>query len=200
MARGAANPRVGAERGRAEGTRLVGDFIVTIDDLAACIAAPDHPARLGGAVSFGGLGEDLPISEGRLELYAADPETGTKQMRYRVSFAGRDGARYRLEATKFIRPRRATVKEQVTAYARLYAVSAAGVAGDSAAPLPLAAAGEAPGGAQLIAAGVLVFRLRDLPAFLWSMRVEGGSRALGLRRFLAFSRRELFTPVAARVA
>jgi hypothetical protein len=180
MARGTENPLVGAERGRVEGTSFVGDFVVTIDDLAACIAAPDHPARLGGTVSFPGLADVTSVSEGSLELYAADPETGTKQMRYRVRFTGRDGADYRLEAIKFIRPRRATIKEQVTAYARLYASD-----GTAASP-------------TVVAAGIIVFRLRDLPAFLWSMRVEGGSRTLGLRRFLAFSRRELLTPVTAR--
>ncbi len=179
MARGTENPLVGAERGRVEATHFVGDFVVTIDDLAACIATPDHPARLGGTVSFPGLADATPVSDGSLELYAADPETGTKQMRYRVGFTGSDGALYRLEAIKSIRPRRATIKEQVTAYSRLYACTAAGTP-------------------TVVAAGVIVFRLRDLPGFLWSMRVEGGSRALGLRRFLAFSRRELLTPVAAR--
>lgn len=180
MARGTENPLVGAERGRVEGTQFVGDFVVTIDDLAVCIATPDHRARLGGTVSFPGLADATAVSEGSLELYAADPETGTKQMRYRVGFTGADGRPYLLEAIKFIRPRRATITEQVTAYSRLYAP---GAASDSPA---------------VVAAGIIVFRLRDLPAFLWSMRVEGGSRALGLRRFLAFSRRELLTPVAAR--
>lgn len=203
MARGEENPRLGAERGRARGTRLVGDFVVTIDDLAACIAAADHPARLGGAVTFADLAEQAPILDGTIHLYAPDRETGMKQMRYRLNFRGLDGADYVLAATKFIRPRRATVREQVTAYARLFA------ADDSAAQaLPLdfessaVAAGAtaalvAGGGGPVVAAGILVFRLRDLPAFVWSMRSEGAPRMAGLARFLAFSRRELATPVAA---
>jgi len=177
MARGVDNPRVGAEHGRAAGTRLVGDFVVTIDDLAACVAAPSHPARLTGSVSFADLAADTPVTEGVLHLYVADVESGTKQIRYSLIFPGLDGGVYRLEATKFIRPGRATIKEQATAYARLFAVDRNAV----------------------VAAGILAFRLWDLPAFLWSMRVEGGTRRAGVRRFLAFVRRELSTPVPALV-
>lgn len=175
VARGVVSPRIGAERGRVEGTQLVCDFVVTIEDLAACFAAPDHPARLGGTVSFEPVAERAAISDGSLQLYVPDPETGMKHIRYRAAFQGRDGRSYRLEATKFIRPGRATVREQVTAYTRVL---------DTA---------EDAGG--VIAAGVLVFRLRDLLAFVVSMRVDGLSRLTGIQRFLAFARRELATPV-----
>lgn len=178
MARGVVSPRVGAERGRVEGTQLVCDFVVTIDDLAACCAAPDHPARLGGTVSFEAVAMRAAISEGSLQLYVPDPETGFKQIRYRAAFQGRDGRPYRLEATKFIRPGRATVREQVTAYTRVL--------------------GAAEDGEGVIAAGVLVFRLRDLLAFVGSMRADGLSRLAGIQRFLAFARRELATPVTVR--
>jgi len=201
MARGEDNPHLGAARGGAQGTQLVGNFVITIDDLAACIAAPDHPARLSGTVSFVDLADETPITVGAINLYAADRETGLKQMRYRLGFRGMDGADYLLAATKFIRPRRATVKEQVTAYARLF------VAGEQIPEAPLASPARCtvPTGApigpedgeagRVVAAGILVFRLRDLPAFILSMRTEGASRAAGLLKFLAFSRRELTTPV-----
>jgi hypothetical protein len=184
MARGIDNPRVGAERGRAEGTWLVGDFVATIDDLDACVASLDHAARLGGRITFAGVAEGAPIADGALQLYVGDRETGMKQMRYRAAFTGTDGARYRLEATKFIRPGRATIREQVTAYARLFREP----------PSSDGAPGEA-ADRSVVAAGVLVFRLRDLPGFLWSMRAEGATRVQGLRRFLGFSRHELATPV-----
>ena len=177
FARGLDNPTIGAERGRAAGTVFVGDFTVTIDDLAACVAAPDHPARLGGTVSFDDLASKAPITDGSLQLYAADRETGMKRMEYRADFRGRDGAAYRLVAKKFIRPGRATIREQVTAHGRLTKLAEDGHE------------------ATVVAAGVLVFRVRDLPAFLWSMRAEGASRILGLRQFLGFARRELQTPV-----
>jgi len=179
MARGVVSPRVGAERGTVERTWLAGKFAVVIDDLAACIAASDHPARLTGTVSFGPLTERATISDGSLHLYVPDSETGTKQIRYRATFPGGGGKRYRLEATKFIRPGRATVREQVTAYARI--LSADGTTAEE---------------PTVVAAGVLVFRLRDLPAFLWSMRVAGASRLAGIRHFVTFARRELTTPIA----
>jgi len=184
MARGITSPRIGAERGRADGTRLGVDLVVTIDDLERCMAAPDHPARLDGTISFAELAARTPISGGTMQLYVPDSETGMKQIRYRLAFSGVDGATYRLEATKFIRPGRATVREQVTAYARLLAADAV-------------ADGEEP---HVVAAGVLVFRIRDLPALLWSMRTEGVPRVAGLLRFLAFARRELVTRVPARAS
>jgi hypothetical protein len=189
MARGLDNPRVGAERGRAENTWMTADLVATIDDLGACIAGPAHVAALGGRVAFEPVATDAEVQDGTLELYAADPETGMKQIRYRFAFAGSDGRRYRVEATKFIRPGRATIREQVTAYARLFAEPPAGE-GSAATPDSAQMRG-------VVAAGILVFRVRDLPSFLWSMRVEGAPRLTGLRHFLAFSRRELTTPVPA---
>jgi hypothetical protein len=190
MARGLDNPRVGAERGRAENTWMTADLVATIDDLGACIAGPAHLAALAGRVAFEPVVADAEVEDGTLELYAADPETGMKQIRYRFAFAGGDGRRYRVEATKFIRPGRATIREQVTAYARVFAEPSRAAEGSA------ASAHGAPTRA-VVAAGVLVFRLRDLPGFLWSMRVEGAPRLAGLRHFLAFSRRELTTPVPA---
>jgi hypothetical protein len=190
MAPGLDDPRVGAERGRAENTWMTADQVATIDDLGACIAGPAHVAALGGRVGFEPVAIDAEVQDGTLELYAADPETGMKQIRYRFAFAGGDGRRYRVEATKFIRPGRATIREQVTAYARLFAEPSHASQGSAASP-------DSAQMREVVAAGILVFRLRDLPSFLWSMRVEGAPRLAGLRHFLAFSRRELTTPVPA---
>jgi hypothetical protein len=207
LARGLDNPRVGAERGRADNTWMTADLVATIDDLGACIAGPTHVAALAGRVSFDPIAADAEVRDGTLELYAGDPATGMKQIRYRFAFVGGDGHRYSVQATKFIRPGRATIREQVTAYARVFAAAPAPAAAGAAATPTIAdvattasprdAAGDAAPTDEVVAAGILVFRVRDLPSFLWSMRVEGASRLAGLRHFLAFSRREISTPVPA---
>jgi hypothetical protein len=180
VALGAVRPSVGAARGRAERTSLVADLLVTIDDLAACIAAPDHPARVGGRVSFAAIADRAVVTEGDVRLYEPDPETGMKRTRYRLAFRGADGALYRLEATQLVRPGRATARERRTAYARL-----------------LREAGDACAAPAVVAAGVLVLRLRDLAALLWALRVDGASWGAGLGRLVRFVRHELATPVPA---
>jgi hypothetical protein len=181
VARGADTPRLGAARGRAEGTLLVADLTVTIEDLAACIVAPNHPARLAGRLSFAPLVRDAAFSDGTVELYVPDPETGMKRVCYRAGFVGDDGSPFRLEATTFIRPRRASVREQRTAFARIVTASSP----------------EKAGAETVAAAGVLVLPMRALPSLVWSTRARGATRVRGLRELLAFRRRELSTPVPA---
>jgi hypothetical protein len=114
--------------------------------------------------------------EGTVRLSVADPEVGMKRSEYRLALRAADGRAYVLEATRFIRPRRATWHALATVYARVTAA-------------------EAPSG-RVLAAGVLAVRLRDVPAMLWSLRVAGDSWVGGVTRLLASARRELWTPVA----
>lgn len=171
-----ADPAPGAERGRAAGTQFVAELRVCIDDLAACIRDPQHPARLEGTASFPGLARAQPLQRGALLLYVPDPASGAKLMRYRFAFRADDGAEYYFDGTKILHTPGASRREQSTLYSRVHAGGLDG---------------------PVWGAGVLVFRLRDLPAFLLSMRAVGASRLAGLRTFLGFARRELATPVAA---
>lgn len=95
-------------------------------------------------------------------------------MRYEFSFRGDAGGMYFLNGVKFMRVPGPTPREQVTLYTRIHEGSPDG---------------------PVWGAGILVFSLRDLPAFLLSMRSRGTSRLRGLIRFLDFVRRELSTPV-----
>jgi hypothetical protein len=171
---GTASPHEGAVRGRGDGSRLVLDLVVTIDDLVACVTAPDRPVRVAGRARGAVVG--AAAVEGAVRLSVADPEVGMKRSEYRLELRAADGRAYVLEATRFVRPRRATWHALATVYARL------------------TAADEAPG--RALAAGVLAARLWDVPALLWSVRVTGGSYVAGLTRLLASARRELRTPVA----
>lgn len=173
---GITDPMEGASRGRQTGTRFVADLQVSIDDLAACIRDPQHAARLDGTASCPGLATAQPLRDGDLLLYVADPANEAKLMRYRFAFRGDDGAEYFFDGTKVLHTPGASRREQSTLYSCVHLGGAEG---------------------PVWGAGVLVFRLRDLPAFLWSMRAVGASRVEGLRRFLGFARHELATPVAA---
>lgn len=151
------------------------DFTVAIDDPAACAAGVAPTARLEGSVTFSPLADRTSIRDGTVVLGVEDAATGMRQIRRCAWFTGRDGASYRLEATTFVRPGRASRREHATAYARIFA-------GD-------AADGPA------IAAGVLVHSLRDLMTLLTSIDVAGVGRWAGLRRVAACARRVLATPV-----
>lgn len=175
VAAGTDDPAAGAARGRTGHTGFVADLQVSIDDLAACIRDPQHTARLDGAVTFPGLATTQPIRDGQLLLYVPEPASRAKLMHYRFGFRGDAGGEYFLDGTKVLHTPGASVREQVTLYARIHAGGPDG---------------------PVWGAGVLVFHLRDLPAFLLSMRAVGASRLHGLRTFLGFARRELATPVA----
>lgn len=173
VARGVADPLEGAAKGREAGTALVLDLDVQIEDLDACLADPRHPARLGGMVSLTGVAEKEPIEAGTLEMYVPSLSHGAKLMGYYVRFRDRDGTPYLVTGQKIIHTPWPSVREQVTLLTEIRQDEERG---------------------RLWGSGVLVFRLRDLPAFWVSMRAEGSSRWSALWRFLQFARREVSQP------
>ena len=173
VARGVADPKLAAAMGSARGTELSLDLDVQIDDLDACLADPRHRARLGGTVTLAGVADRAPIEEGSLEMYVPSRTDGAKLMRYRVRFRDKQGTPYLVRGKKVIRTPGPSVREQVTLFTEI-------LQGDDQGPL--------------WGAGILVFRLQDLPAFLASMRADGSSRWAALWRFLQFARRELSQP------
>jgi len=172
---GATDPRLGGQQGRSAGTTFVADLRVSIPDLAACVRDPQHAARLSGTATFPGLATAQPIHDGQLLLYIADVAAGAKLMHYRFGFRSDAGAEFFLDGNKVLHTPGASPREQVTLYTQIHEGGPDG---------------------PVWGAGVLVFRLRDLPTFLWSMRASGASRFHGLRTFLGFAMRELAKPVA----
>ncbi len=170
---GTADPKLGADRGRAAGTVLTLDLQVTIDDLTACFHDPQHAARLEGTVTYPELATAQPLHDGQLLLYVRDPESRTKLMRYRLGFRNDRGAELFLDGAKVLHTPWASPREQVTLFTRVHEHDLNG---------------------PIWGAGILAFHVRDLPAFLLSMRAVGASRLRGLRMFLGFAGRELRTP------
>jgi hypothetical protein len=170
---GTEDPQLGAARGRAAGTVLTLDLQVTVSDLGACFHDPQHVARLEGTVTLPELATAQPVRDGQLLLYVRDPASRTKLMRYRLGFRSDRGAEFFLDGAKVLHTPWASPREQVTLYTRVH---------------------EHDIGGPIWGAGILAFHLRDLPAFLLSMRAVGASRLQGLRMFLGFAGRELTTP------
>ncbi len=170
VAPGAQTPQEGAVLGRARGVTFVADLNVSIPDLSAFFADPRHAAELGGTVTCPGLASRRPVESGRLEMYVADPGQKAKLMRYTFRFCGDDGKPYCFEGIKILHTPLPSLRSQVTLLSSIRC--------------------DRPDG-PLWGAGILVFRLRDLPKFLASMRAEGLPRLQALWRFSRFAQREL---------
>jgi hypothetical protein len=145
--------------------------------ISACRFRTSLPACVthsSGTACVPGLATAQPLHDGQLLLYVPDAGSAAKLMRYRFGFRSDAGADYFLDGSKILHTPGASPREQVTLYAQVHEGGADG---------------------PVWGAGVLVFRLRDLPAFLLSMRASGASRLHGLRTFLGFAWHELATPV-----
>ncbi len=103
VAVGETDPSAGAEKGRRDGTRLSFEVEIGIDSLGRFFRDAGHDATLEGAVTFAPLGENLPIRDGRFNLFHVDPASGTRRMTYAFSFTGNDGNAYALRGHKEVR-------------------------------------------------------------------------------------------------
>lgn len=145
--------------GHAAGSGVAGelrfDVEIRIDDLGRFLRLPEHEARLEGAVTFAPLGRNLPIRDGRFNLFSTDPRTGLRRMVYQFLFTGGDGQSYCLHGYKEIRDDAGldVVEDMTRLFTNVYR-------------------GEAPG-ALVYIAGQLRFQLADAPNMVASMRVEG---------------------------
>ncbi len=170
VAKGITDPRAGAARGREAGTVLRLDLQVRVPDLEAFFRDPKHTAQLAGSVSCAGLARAARIETGTLEVYVPAARQQAKLMRYTAAFRADAGEPYLVRGTKVLHTPFPSLREQVTLYTLIH---------------------EGVLGGPLWGAGILSFRLRDLPGFLLSMRAPGGNRLKALLRFLLFAQREL---------
>jgi uncharacterized protein (DUF362 family) len=152
---GERDPEAGAARGERDGTRLRFDARIEIANLKRFLAGFEHEAKLTGTVTFGPLGEDLPIRGGAFRLFALEGGTGRRQVTYRFSFTSRDGRAYTLRGRKEVHddPGLDAVADMTTLFTTLHR-------------------GE-DGSGPVCAAGELRFAPADAPALLASMEVTG---------------------------
>jgi uncharacterized protein (DUF362 family) len=165
---GCVDPVEGRMLGQRQGTSIRIQARITIADLRRFIEQPGHAARLEGTVSFGPLGGELPIHDGKLDVLVVDPGTGARQMIYEAGFTA-GGERFFLRGVKqIVDDPGLDVLEDMTS---LFAVVHRG--GDERGPI--------------YGAGQLFFELLDAPKLLASMKVTGKTRlGQGLSAKLSF--------------
>ncbi|MFC5995710.1 hypothetical protein ACFQE5_15975 [Pseudonocardia hispaniensis] len=82
FAMGVTDPHEGARIGRRTGWRLTLHATVTIGDMAAFVAAPQHPGTLAGEIEFPGIVERLPFRDGVFQLFAPSKDPDLTLFRY----------------------------------------------------------------------------------------------------------------------
>ena len=155
------DPLAGSERGERGNTPLQFDVEIRIEDLGRFLRVADHAAQLSGTVTFEPLGGRLPIRDGVFNLFTVDPRTGIRRMTYAFRFTAADGQLYFLHGHKEIHDDPGAldvVPDMTTLFTTLYRGP------DEHAPV--------------YAAGVLTFDLKNTPALVASMKVEGTNSLL----------------------
>src|SRR5512136_3125380 len=76
--------------GQRENTPISFSVQILIDDLDLFINLSDHNARLVGKISFEPLGREIPIEDGRFNLFSVDPIEGIRHMTYSFCFISKD--------------------------------------------------------------------------------------------------------------
>ena len=154
-------PLAGSARGRRENTPLRFEVEIRIDDLGRFLRVADHAAQLSGTVTFGPLGGRLPIRDGVFNLFTVDPGTGIRRMTYAFRFTAPDGQLYFLHGHKEIHddPGALDVVPDMTT---LFTILHRGPDGQ----------------APVYAAGVLTFDLKNAPALVASLKIDGTNSLL----------------------
>jgi hypothetical protein len=169
----------GYRAGRAAGGRVRYRATAHIDNLDSFLRDPQHVARMTGDVDVAGLGEGMPIDEGRIELFCCREglpagQASRKVIVYHLPFRQRE-RRYLLRGEKRIEddPGFDVWKDMTTLYAELVDRSSA------------------PDGPPM-AIGIL--RIGPLAALRMGFTFRGGglvATAKASLRFLLFASREL---------
>jgi cholesterol oxidase len=168
-----ADPAIGVAEGRQLRQQLRFRLTITIDDMAAFTADPQHEARAEGHVECDVLGGRLPVMAGWFNLFSPDTDPKRRWMRYRLHLCDPGGNQLTLVGVKDIHHDRGfdLWRDTSTLYTRI-------LTGHT------TPAGEDTG--QPIAAGVLVIRPSALVKQLTTFRVAappGASRARALTAF-----------------
>jgi uncharacterized protein (DUF362 family) len=175
---GETDPAKGAAQGKRDNTAIRFDVRVTIPDLRRFLEEPEHEARLSGTVTCKPLGGPFPIQNGRFKLFSVNPSTRKMEMIYAFSFRTSDDQAYSLYGRKEIHHDKGkfdVLKDMTWLFTTVYR-------GDSA-------------GAPIYGAGILTFKIRDLPSMVASMKVTHPSswaqKLAGYKAFALFVFRNL---------
>jgi len=175
--RGETDYREGEMKGRMAGEILAMHATVTIDDMQAFIADPEHVGHLQGTIDYPPFGTAIPCDTGRFNLFSPTDDPRLKLMIYELGFS-HQGKDYYLAGRKEVRddPGFDLWIDTTTLFTRLHA-------------------GRDNQGA-VVAAGVLSLGMGDLTRLVASMQILGSDslvdKAETLSRFGRFFMGELW--------
>lgn len=152
FAMGEADPQTGKDRGQLDGSELAMHAKVSIEDLDAFIADPDHLGGLAGSVDFTPFGVGIAAPGGVFNLFSPTADPTLKLMVYELAFE-HEGKSYYLAGQKKVRD--AAPLELWKATTTLYTQLHEGA--DKQAPV--------------VGAGVLSLGVKQLMALVSTMRV-----------------------------
>jgi hypothetical protein len=91
-----------------------------MEDIAAYVRDPQHRAKMTGTFHWGPVGE-AAMRDGEFQLFVKNPESGTREMRYRFTFDGPDGQPLTFVGVKWMKPkgRVNTWSPSTTLYSRI---------------------------------------------------------------------------------
>lgn len=91
-----------------------------MEDIAAYVRDSQHLARMTGTFHWGPVGV-ATMRDGEFQLFVKNPETGTREMRYRFTFDGPDGEPLTFVGVKWMRPKARinTWSPSTTLYSRI---------------------------------------------------------------------------------
>jgi uncharacterized protein (DUF362 family) len=143
----------GEKRGQEQDSRLSFDVTIEVESISDFVKLSGQEAKMSGRVSYKPLGEGLAIQEGVFTLFKPEAASGTRQMTYSFWFTGKDGTDYSLYGYKVIHddPGMDALEDMTKLFTRL-------------------SRGRQKGG-TLVGAGVLRFKMLDLPSMLSSFEV-----------------------------
>ena len=153
---GETDPKKGLERGRNENTPFRFDVQIRANDLGRFLRLMEHTAELTGTVTFEPLGGTFPVRDGIFNLFRVEERQGMRQMVYAFRFTAKDGQTYYLHGYKEIFEERGPF-DVVDDMTRLFTFVYRGE--DERAPV--------------YGAGELFFELKNAPALVASMKLEG---------------------------
>ena len=170
---GQSEPLLGHKVGVDQGTPMVFELTIRIDDVERFVTEPDHDATVAGVVHCSALGGDRPISGGRFNLFIDQAHPSYKRMLYRLYFTDGDGRMLTASGRKEVvdDPGFDLWSDTSTLYTRILTGH-------------VDQAQEA--AAEIVAAGIVRIHLVDFMHQLTTFRAYGGSlsdRAAAMGRF-----------------
>jgi hypothetical protein len=174
---GESDYRTGERRGRMRGEMLAMHATVTIKDMQAFLADPDHEGELHGTIDYAPFASAIPCHSGRFNLFTPSDDARMKLMIYELAFS-HGGEDYYLAGRKEVRddPGFDLWSDTTTLFTRMHAGSDRS--------------------GEVVAAGVLTLGVSDLMRLVASMEVLGGDgvidKAETLGRFGRFFMGELW--------